>query len=219
VCATRAGHELPPSILLLVLAHIVFTGARVTTSLYALANGASTFTVGVLMALFALVPMLTAVRAGKWLDRVGPKKPLVTSCALILLGIVLPAAFPYQVADLGPLLVGVALIGTGQMLTAITVQGPRRTLGGAGTSDDRLFLACAWHVGVRIRRAGQRRFIIDTLGHRAAFCDLFARDPGADRLALPLVADVAGGRPASARMTTTGHFSTCSASPGCATSC
>ena len=60
-----------PCILLVVAAHIVFTGARVTSSLYALANGSSTFTVGVLMALFALVPMLTAVRAGKWLDRTG----------------------------------------------------------------------------------------------------------------------------------------------------
>ncbi|HTT10069.1 MAG TPA: MFS transporter [Burkholderiaceae bacterium] len=158
-----------PCILLVVSAHIVFTGARVTSSLYALANGASTFTVGVLMALFALVPMLTAVRAGKWLDRVGPLRPLAAASSLILAGIVLPAAFPYPVADLGPLLVGVALIGTGQMLAQITVQD----LVGRSAAPDERTIAFSWlALGVSVSgftgpvSAG---FIIDTLGHRAAF--------------------------------------------------
>jgi len=162
-----------PCILIVVVAHIVFTGARVTSSLYALANGASTFTVGVLMALFALVPMLTAVRAGKWLDRVGPQRPLAASSTLILLGIVLPAAFPYQVADLGPLLVGVALIGTGQMLTQITVQD----LVGRSAAPHERTIAFSWlALGASVSgftgpvSAG---FIIDHLGHRAAFA-LFA---------------------------------------------
>ena len=48
-----------------VLTHMAFTSARMTASLYALTKGASTFTVGVLMAMFALVPMLIAVRAGR----------------------------------------------------------------------------------------------------------------------------------------------------------
>ena len=55
-----------PSIALLriigifVLAHVAFVGARLTGSLYALANHASTFTVGVILALFSLIPMLIA---------------------------------------------------------------------------------------------------------------------------------------------------------------
>ena len=53
-----------------VLTHSAFAAARVTSSLYALSNKASPFTVGVLMALFALVPALLAVRAGRWLDKV-----------------------------------------------------------------------------------------------------------------------------------------------------
>jgi predicted MFS family arabinose efflux permease len=156
-------------ILLMVVAHIVFTGARVTSSLYALANGASTFTVGVLMALFALVPMLIAVRAGKWLDRVGPRRPLAASSTLILLGIVLPAVFPYPVADLGPLLVGVALIGTGQMLTQITVQD----LVGRWADPEKRTTAFSWlALGASVSgftgpvSAG---YFIDHFGHRAAF--------------------------------------------------
>ena len=161
--------KLLPCILLVVVAHIVFTGARITASLYALANGASTFTVGVLMALFALVPMLSAVRAGKWLDRVGPQRPLLASSAMILAGIALPAAFPYPVADLGPLLVGVALVGTGQMLTQITVQD---LVGRAAAPGERT-VAFSWlALGASVSgftgpvSAG---FMIDRLGHRTAF--------------------------------------------------
>jgi predicted MFS family arabinose efflux permease len=156
-------------IAIVVLAHIVFTGARVTSALYALANGASTFTVGVLMALFALVPMLTAVRAGRWLDAVGPRKPLAAAAALLIGGIALPAAFPYPVADLGALLAGVAMIGTGQMLSQMTVQD----LVGRAAAPHARTAAFSWlALGVSVSgftgpvSAG---FLIDHLGHRAAF--------------------------------------------------
>lgn len=161
--------NLLPLILIMVCAHIVFTGARITASLYALANGASTFTVGVLMALFALVPMLTAVRAGKWLDRVGPRRPLVASSSMLFAGIVLPAAFPYPVADLGPLLVGVALIGTGQMLASIIVQD----LVGRAAAPEQRTVAFSWlALGASVSGFSgpvSAGFLIDHLGHRAAF--------------------------------------------------
>ncbi len=60
---------LPRIIAFVVLTHTAFGAARVTASLYALSNKASPFTVGVLLALYALVPALLAVRAGRWLDR------------------------------------------------------------------------------------------------------------------------------------------------------
>lgn len=154
---------------LVALAHVVFTGSRVTASLYALAHGASTFTVGVIIALFALVPMLSAVRAGRWLDAVGPRKPLAAAAALLLAGAALPAAFPYPVADLGPLLVGVALIGTGAMLAQITVQD---LVGRAAAPHERT-VAFSWlALGVSVSSftgpvaAG---FVIDHFGHRIAF--------------------------------------------------
>src|SRR4030095_12565813 len=58
---------LPRIIVFVVLTHTAFGAARVTSSLYALSNKASPFTVGVVIALFALVPALLAVRAGRWL--------------------------------------------------------------------------------------------------------------------------------------------------------
>ncbi len=92
-------------IAIVVLTHMAFVAARMTASLYALANNASTFTVGTILSLFALVPMLIAVRAGRWLDAVGPWRPRLTGVLLMLGGLLLPAAFPYATADVAPLLV------------------------------------------------------------------------------------------------------------------
>ena len=97
-------------ILIAVLSHMVFVSARMTASLYALANEASTFTVGVILALFSLVPMLISVRAGRWVDAIGPRRPTLIGALLILGGALLPSAFSYAAADLAPVLVAASLI-------------------------------------------------------------------------------------------------------------
>ena len=62
-------------IALSILAHAAFAGSRVTVSLYALDQGASTFTVGALISLYAVVPMLLSIQlllliAGMFLDAI-----------------------------------------------------------------------------------------------------------------------------------------------------
>ncbi|GAB4472410.1 MAG: MFS transporter [Burkholderiaceae bacterium] len=156
-------------IVFVVLSHSAFGAARVTASLYALARGASAFTVGVLMALFALVPMLLAMRAGRWLDAVGPWKPLATGTALMGAGVLLPAAFPYEVADIGPLLVACALVGTGFMLLQMTVQqivGDQAAPGERPAAFSVLALGFSTSSLIGPIASG---VLIDTLGHRAAF--------------------------------------------------
>jgi len=159
-------------ITLSVLAHTVFTSARMIGSLYALANGASTFTVGVLMALFALVPMLIAVRAGRWLDAVGPRKPLAAGAALLGVGAVMPALFPYPVADIAPLLVGACLVGTGSMLiqqTTIHIVGSRADP--AQRAADFSWMAVGASVAGLIGPVASG-LLIDFAGHRTAFAAL-----------------------------------------------
>ena len=109
-------------ILLVILTHTAFGATRVTTSLYALSQQASAFTVGVLMSLFALLPMVLAVSAGRWIDRIGPRRPLTLGLSLLAAGAALPALFPAKVADVAPLLVSSVLAGTGFMYTQMTVQ-------------------------------------------------------------------------------------------------
>jgi predicted MFS family arabinose efflux permease len=155
-----------------VLTHTVFTSARMIGSLYALANGASTFTVGVLMALFALVPMLIAVRAGRWLDAVGPRRPLAAGAAVLGVGAVMPALFPYAVADIAPLLVGAALIGTGSMLiqqTTIHIVGSRADP--TRRAADFSLMAVGASVAGLIGPVASG-LLIDFAGHRTAFATL-----------------------------------------------
>jgi MFS family permease len=156
-----------------VLTHTAFGAARVTLSLYALSNKASTFTVGVLMALFALVPALLAVRAGRWLDRVGPFRPLLLGTALMTGGALLPAAFPYAVADVAPLLVAAALLGTGFMYLQMTAQNLVGVLADP-TRRPAAFsvLALGFSTSGLIAPVSSG-FMIDAFGHRVTFAAIF----------------------------------------------
>jgi MFS family permease len=158
---------------LTVLTHTAFGAARLTGSLYALSNKASAFTVGVMMALFALVPMLLAVRAGRWLDAVGPRKPMLLGTGLMCAGVVLPALFPYAVADLAPLLVAAALIGTGFLYLQMTLQ---HLVGEQAAPDHRAeafsYLALGFSTSGLIAPVASG-ILIDAVGHRATFAVFF----------------------------------------------
>jgi MFS family permease len=152
-----------------VLTHMAFVSARMTASLYALANNASTFTVGVILALFSLVPMLIAMRAGRWLDAVGPRRPILTGILLILAGMLLPWVFSYAAADLAPLLVAAALIGTGAMLTMLAIQkvvGDRADPGRRAAAFSWLALGASVSGFTGPVLSG---LLIDSFGHRVTF--------------------------------------------------
>jgi MFS family permease len=170
-------------IAIVVLTHMAFVAARMTGSLYALANNASTFTVGTILSLFALVPMLIAVRAGRWLDAVGPWRPTLTGVLLMLGGLLLPAAFPYATADVAPLLVAAALIGTGSTLTMLSVQqvvGERADPNHRAAAFSWLALGASISGFVGPVLSG---LVIDAFGHRVTFAVMVA----AMLLALALV--------------------------------
>jgi MFS family permease len=166
-----------------VVTHMAFVAARMTASLYALANNASTFTVGVILALFSLVPMLIALRAGRWLDAVGTRRPVLIGTLLILLGVLLPWVFSYATADLAPLLVASALIGTGAMLTMLSIQ----KVVGDRADPSRRAAAFSWlALGASISGfigPVLSGLLIDAFGHRTTFGVLF----GVVLLALALV--------------------------------
>ena len=146
------------------LGHLAFVGARMTTSLFALSLGASEFTVGVLVALFALVPMLLAVSAGRLIDRVGPRPPLLAGLAVLAVATALPFAFPHLVT----LYVSSTLIGTAFMYAHIAMNS---VFGAYGTPEERAvnfsWLALAFSLSNTIGPlvAGTA---IDVLGHAAA---------------------------------------------------
>ena len=112
------AYAFPALIGLGILNHTVLTGSRVTISLYALSLGSSAFVVGVLMGLYAFLPMLLAVAAGRLTDRIGVRKPmLVGSC-----GVAIAAALPCFVSGIAPLFVTTSLLGASFMLFQVATQ-------------------------------------------------------------------------------------------------
>jgi predicted MFS family arabinose efflux permease len=148
-----------------VLAHAAFTGGRLAISLTALAQGASPLTVGVLMSLVAALPMMVAVRAGRLVDRIGVRYPIIAAVAFLGLAVVIPGAFP----GLAALHVAAAGAGLGFMLFHISIQhavGEGSTE--AGRRDNFGWLSLGFSISNFVGPfvAG---FAIDLLGHRETF--------------------------------------------------
>ncbi|WP_420042402.1 MFS transporter [Bordetella genomosp. 9] len=100
------------------LNHVALTGGRVTVSLSALHIGLSTLTVGILIAVFAVLPMVLSVKAGRWVDRVGIRRPMYIGTALIVAGTVVPAVASTRIS----LLLASCCIGIGFMLHQVATQ-------------------------------------------------------------------------------------------------
>ncbi|MGH8709399.1 MAG: MFS transporter, partial [Burkholderiales bacterium] len=155
-------------IVLTVLAHVGFVGSRVTVSLQAIALGASPLTVGVLMSLYAALPMLLAVHAGRRIDRAGVAGPLMAGLLTVACGILLPAAWP----SLAALFFAATLIGTGFLFVHVALNN---VVGALAAPEARAasfaWLALGFSVGGFFGPvvAG---FAIDGLGHRLAFLAL-----------------------------------------------
>lgn len=150
--------------ILVMLVHMAISGGRVAVTLSALQLGRSTFEVGVLIAVFALLPMLFSVKAGRLIDAIGPYKPLQISAVVVCVGALLP--FIWQ--DLTTLIIAAVCVGVGHMTFQIGVQGQ---VGRASTEQRlrnfsllSLTISISGFFGPLI--AG---FSIDHLGHRWAF--------------------------------------------------
>jgi MFS family permease len=106
--------------------HAVFTGSRVIVALEALSRGASPFTVGVLVSLYALLPMFLSVVAGRVVDRIGARRPMLFGSVLIGVAATLPVAFP----GLPSLFAGATLLGVGFMAFQLAAQNTTGEIGG-----------------------------------------------------------------------------------------
>jgi predicted MFS family arabinose efflux permease len=151
--------------ILTVLIHINVAGSRIDLSLFALNLGASPLTVGLLMSLLALLPMLFSVYVGRAIDRIGIRQPMLTGSACIMLGSVLAFLWP----RLEMLFITSCLVGSGFMLFHIAVNHAAAALGRA---EDRarnfsllaLGFSTSGFIGPVL--AG---FAIDWIGHRHTF--------------------------------------------------
>ena len=145
--------------------HAVLAGARVDVSLDALARGATPATVGVLVALFALLPMLSAVAIGRYSDRLGARTPMIAGSAALALSTALPALWPGYPA----LFASAASIGFAFTVFQVALQHVTGEMGDPAKRAKRFsHLALAYAVSGMVGPfvAG---IAIDHIGHRATF--------------------------------------------------
>ena len=156
-------------LLLIVMNHAAFSGSRVGVSLYALELGADQFTVGVMMALYAIFPMLLGVYSGKLSDRLGPRLPMLMGTAGVGVALSMPFLFP----GLRALYFASLLLGSSFHFFFVTVQGTAGGIGGGNRARNfaivSMGFSAASFAGPMI--AG---FSIDYVGHRWTFAILAA---------------------------------------------
>ena len=151
--------------LLTILPHMAFAGARITLSLFALHLGATPLTVGMIISLIAVVPMVFSVRWGRRIDRSGVYKPMLLGSTLVLAGLLLAFAVP----RIETLFAVSVLAGSGFMLYHICINQAAALV---GRPKDRarnfsvLALAFSTSGFIGPVTAG---FAIDWFGHRYTF--------------------------------------------------
>jgi len=149
-----------------VLAHAAYNGSRLAISLNALSMGATALTVGVLMSLFAALPMMLSIASGRLVDRIGARRPILLSVAFLALAVALPGVVPGILA----LHLAAAGIGTGFMLFHIGVQHAVGEMRSAAARKDNFgWLALGFSISNFIGPT-LSGLAIDTLGFRATFC-------------------------------------------------
>jgi MFS family permease len=156
---------LPLIIILLVLDHVAFNGSRVALALYAINQQASPFTVGTLVALYALLPAMLSVTAGRWIDRIGLNQPMLIGSIGVGAGTLLPFIFP----GLATLYFTSVLVGVSFMLINISAY---HAVGELSEPEDRavnfsyvaLGLSTSSFIAPLLAGIG-----IDQLGYRATF--------------------------------------------------
>jgi MFS family permease len=154
---------LGPLVLATVFAHCAFSGSRLTISLFALDQGASALVVGVLMSLFSALPMLLGVTAGRLVDRIGIRRPILISGTVLFVAVALAGFFPH----LPTLFLVSPIVGTSFMLFHICVQHAVGEMKGERIANfGWLALGFSFSNFIAPTFTG---FAIDTVGHANAF--------------------------------------------------
>ncbi len=152
-------------VILTVLNHIAYGGSRVTMALYAISLQATPFNLGVLLALYALLPALLSVAAGRWIDRVGVTPPMLYGSIALGVGTALPYAWPSLIT----LHIAACIIGVAFMLITVAAY---HAVGALSKPEDRAtnfsFLALGFSTSGFIAPI-LSGVVIDQFGHAYAF--------------------------------------------------
>ena len=154
------------TVLLIVLCNMSsFRASKVLVTLFGIELGASQVTIGIIVAMYSLLPALLAMYAGRLSDRLGVRVPMLAGSLGVAAGLLLPWLAP----GLPALYASAALIGASHMFYNVSAQNLIGSLGGAeertrNFSNYALAMAIGSFIGPLF--AG---FSIDFVGHATAY--------------------------------------------------
>ncbi len=152
--------------------HAAMAGLRLAAALQALREGYSAWTVGLLLALFAAAPVVTALHAGRLADRLGYHKPVYLAASVTMFGGALAVLSTWVQGPLhfGLLCAAAIAMGAGSNTGMLTIQ---RTAGLAARDSTERVRIFSW-LGVapsfsNVVGPVAVGFLIDGFGFRAAY--------------------------------------------------
>ena len=156
-------------IFLTVVVQIGCVSNRVSCSLDGLYENATALEVGIMMALFAFVPALFAIRSGQWIDSVGPKKPVLTGICVMTVAAVLPIAFDVKTFGLWPLYAACMTNGLGFMLVQMTNQQLVGHLSDAKSRTNNFAFLAMGYSAANLSAPIASGYLIDHLGFQSSY--------------------------------------------------
>ena len=122
-----------------------------------------------MMALFAFVPALFAIRSGQWIDTVGPKKPVLMGICIMTVAAVLPLAFDVKTFGLWPLYAACTINGLGFMLVQMTNQQLVGHLSNAQSRTNNFAFLAMGYSAANLSAPIASGYLIDHIGFSSSF--------------------------------------------------
>ena len=152
-------------LLVTALTHISFKGSKVLMSLFAIELGANPFLIGLLFAMYSLLPVFLSVYAGKVSDRLGFRPPMILGACGLAGSLLLPFVYP----NLTAMFCAVTLMGTCYIFFVVAVQHLVGSFG-EGAARTRNYSLFSVTVGLTaLLGPTTAGFSIDTIGHRSTY--------------------------------------------------
>jgi len=146
------------------------TGFKVNVSLAAVSLGLSPAAIGLMLAMFSLVPILVGVRGGRMIDRIGVRRPMIGGALVVALGAAVCAAAPHPVV----LAIATPCVGMGLMGFHLGMQHATGEIGGDARRTANFNLLTMSFSVAGILGPPLVGAAIDLSGHRAAFATTVA---------------------------------------------
>ena len=152
-------------ILVTFLTHVGFAGSRVAVSLFAVDQGATPFLVGTIVALYAAFPAVLALPAGRLIDRVGVRIPLLAGSCGVFVALLLPFMLP----TLPALYFTAALLGISFMVFQLATQTMTGAIAGPSERARNFSLISIGFASANFTGPLLAGAMIDYVGHSRTF--------------------------------------------------